>query len=153
MISTSTPVDQRLLLEADAADQQRLWLLHMLGIVSKFSATWAASSRVGQHQRARHPRSGMATGQYGDHRQRKLAVCCAGLGDAQHVVAFERRRDGTRLDRGGGFVPGLFDGREHFVVKLQFEILSCVSVNYGHILACKSIVSRVGSVACGCPHL
>ena len=67
-----------------------------------------------QDQRARHPRPGASTLQPRQHRQHE-GGCLAGsgLGDAEHVAAGDRDRDGVRLNWGGGLEPCRFDGRDN----------------------------------------
>ena len=94
-------------LEGHAADEQRhRELVHACRSVSKFSATWAASSRVGSRiERARHAGAGAALFEQRQHRQHEGGgLAGAGLGDAQHVAALEGGGDGLRLDGRGGRV-------------------------------------------------
>ena len=79
---------------------------------SNCSATWAASSRVGASTRLRGMRArARPLERWRDHRQHEGAgLAGAGLGDAEHVAAFERVRDGLDLDGGGGGVAGFGHG-------------------------------------------
>ena len=115
-------VDQRILfLEAHAADQERLGQLHVLGIgVEVFRHLGGQLARRAEHQRTRHPRPGTAARQHADHRQgERRGLAGAGLGDAEHVLAFERRGDRPRLDRCRRLVARLFDGFEDFGAQVQ----------------------------------
>ncbi len=117
-------VDELILfLEADAADQQRLGQLHMLGVgVKVFGHLGGEFAGGAQHQAARHPRAGAATGEQGDHRQNEAGgLAGAGLGDAEHVAAFERGWNRALLNRGRGLVARLFDGFEDFGAQVEFR--------------------------------
>jgi hypothetical protein len=122
-ISTSTPrsISLSCSLEADAADKQRLGQLRVLGIfVEVLGHLGGEFARRAQHQlrgiRARaRPRR-----QKRDHRQREAGgLAGAGLGDAQHVLAFQRGGDRAGLDRSGGFVASFGNGLEDQRVQLQ----------------------------------
>jgi hypothetical protein len=92
-----------------------------LAYLSKFSATWAASSRVGQRtEGARHPGAGAALREARDHREHEGGgLARAGLGDAQHVAPFERGGDGVGLDRRGRDVARVEQGLEHAGVEVE----------------------------------
>ena len=129
-------VDQLVLvLEADAADQQRHGELHVRRVLLELLGDLRGElAGRGEHQAARHARPGAALGEVRDHRQHEGAgLAGAGLGDAEHVAAFERVRDRLDLDRGGGDVAGFGHGLQD--PRVQREIGEC-----GHV-AC------VGSVA------
>jgi hypothetical protein len=74
-----------------------------------------------QHQAARHPGAGASLAQKRDHRQREARrLAGAGLGNAQHVAAGQRFRDGLGLDRSGGFIASFSDGLQH--ARVQREV-------------------------------
>jgi hypothetical protein len=110
-IRTSAPLSMNalLLLEADAADQERLVELVVLGVeldVISHLRRQLAGRR--QHQRARHAGAGAAARQALDHGQGEgCGLAGAGLGDAQHVAPGERNGNGALLDRGGLFVTSV----------------------------------------------
>ena len=115
-------VDQLVLLaEGNPADQQRLGQAGMLGIdVEVFRHLRRQFPRRAKDQRARHPRPGPATRQPRDHRQGEAGgLAGPGLGDAQHVAAFQRRRDRARLDRGRAVIASFGHGLENFRIELQ----------------------------------
>jgi hypothetical protein len=84
-----------------SSEMVSLWFLPS---VSKASCTWAASSRVGSRMSVRGMRAfGPALLEHGQHRQHEGGrLARPGLGQAQHVAAFERGRDGADLNGGGG---------------------------------------------------
>ena len=110
------PVDQLVLLaKGDAADEQRLGQLGMLGIdVEVFRHLGRKFPRRRQHKAARHPGAGAALTQKRDHRQRKACrFPGAGLGDTQHILALKGVGNGLGLNGGGGFVSGFGNGLQH----------------------------------------
>ena len=67
-----------------------------------------------EHEAARHAGAGAARCEMGDHRQNETGgLAGAGLGDAEHVTAFECVWDGLDLDRGRGFVARFGYGLKH----------------------------------------
>ena len=111
-----------LVLEADAADQQRHRELHVGGVFLELLGHLGGElARRREHQAPRHAGPGAALGEVGDHRQHEGAgLAGAGLGDAEHVAAFERVRDGLDLDRGGGDVAGFGYGLQDPRVQREF---------------------------------
>ena len=103
-ISTSTPRSSLrvLVVERDAADQQRDVELVVDAVLSKFSSTCAASSRVGSRISVRGMRArARPVSSARQHRQHEGGgLAGAGLGDAQDVAAREHVGDGLFLDRG-----------------------------------------------------
>ena len=115
-------VDQLVLFrKRHTADQQRLGQAGMLGIdVEILGHLRGQFPRRAQHEAARHTRARAATAQQGDHRQGKAGgLAGAGLGDSQHVAAFQRRGDRARLNRGRGFITRLGDGGQDLRVQLE----------------------------------
>ena len=113
--------DGFLLLEADAAYQQRLGQLEILGVgVKVLGHLGGQFARGAQHKAARHPCAGAATGKHRQHREREAGCFAgAGLGNAQNIATFQGRGDGPRLDGGRGFVSGLVYGLEDLGVQVQ----------------------------------
>ena len=115
-------VDQLVLFaKRHATDQQGFGQLGVFGISFKvFRHLRCQFARWAQHETARHPGLGAALAQQRDHRQHEAGgLAGAGLGDAQHVFASQRMRDGLGLDRGGGFVAGFRHGFEHAGVQRE----------------------------------
>ena len=110
-----------LLLEADAADQQRLGQLYMLGVGVEILGHLGGQFAGGaQDQGSWHARAGTAAGQDRDHRQREAGrLAGAGLGNAQHVAPFKRGGDGAGLNRGGGFVACFGYGFQNLGIKVE----------------------------------
>ena len=88
---------------------------------SKFSATCAASSRVGSRISERGIRARLRPcGEDVDHRQDEAGgLAGAGLGDADQVLAHQHRRDRAALDRGGLVIAAVGDGAEQLVGKAE----------------------------------
>ena len=115
-------VDQLvLLLEADAANQQRFRQFQVLGVgVGVFRHLGRQFARRAQDQTAWHAGAGAAPGQSGDHRQSKgSGLPGAGLRDAQNIASLQSGRNGTGLDWGGGFIPGFLNCLEDLGVQVQ----------------------------------
>ena len=76
---------------------------------SKFSATCAASSRVGSRMSVRgmRARARPFSRRVSIGRTKRRRLAGAGLGDAEHVAALEHVRDGAGLDRGRYRVAGV----------------------------------------------
>ena len=110
-----------LFVEGDAADQERDVEPVVLAVFGEVLLHLRGEfARRLQDQRARHPRPGTALFEEREHRQhegRRLAR--AGLGDAEHVLALQRMRDRARLDRRGGRVSRVGNGRQHLGGKPQ----------------------------------
>ncbi len=124
-----TAVDQLVLvLEADAADQQRHRELVVLAVVLEVLGHLGGQlAGRAQDQRARHPRPGPALGQHGDHRQHETGgLAGAGLGDAEHVAAFQRVGDRLRLDRRRVGIASFRDGFEHARIELEISELHVI---------------------------
>ena len=114
-------VDQLVLLsERHTADQQRFGQFQVLGIgVEVLGHLCRQFPRGAQHQTARHPGAGAATGKQGDHGQGKAgSFAGACLGDSQDILAFKGRGDRAGLNRRGGFIPGLINGFQDFRIKV-----------------------------------
>ena len=85
-----------------------LWFLPYL-IEVLFDLRGELARRL-EDQRARHARPGAALLQPRQHRQHEgCGLAGAGLGDAQHVLALQRVRDGAGLDRGRHGIAGVGD--------------------------------------------
>ena len=114
-------VDQLVLLfKAHAADQQRFGKLEVLGVsIEVLGHLCCQFPRGAEHEAARHPRTSAATGEQRKHRQRKAGgLAGAGLGDAQHVAAFESGGNGARLDGCGRFVASLYNSFEDLGIQV-----------------------------------
>ena len=97
-----------LIIHRDAADQQRhvelvidaVFLEALCDLCRQFTCRR-------EDQRARHASTGAATFEAGNHWQDKRGgFAGAGLGNAEHVAAGHRDRNGLGLDRCWGGVPG-----------------------------------------------
>ena len=74
-----------------------------------------------QNQRARHTRAGAALFQQRNHGQSEGGgFAGAGLGNAEHILAFQYARDRHFLNRGWLRIAGCGDGFEDFGAKAQF---------------------------------
>ena len=104
-----------LIVERDAADQQRHRKLVVLAVVLEALGDLGGEfARRLQDQRARHARLGPAARQQLDHRQGEGGgLAGAGLGDADHVAALQHMGDALRLNGGGGGVAALGHGLQH----------------------------------------
>ena len=111
-----------LVAEGDAADQQcdrKLLVDAVAGEI--FLDLRGELARRLQDQRARHPGTGAAGFQDGQHRQgegRGLAGAC--LGDAEHVLAGEHVGDSLGLDGGRRRVAGGRDRRKNLIAQAEF---------------------------------
>ena len=117
-------VDQQILfLEGNTTDEQRLGQFDVFGISIEILGHLRGQFPCrAQNQRPGHPRPRPATRQKRDQRQRKAGgFAGAGLGNAQNITANQRRGNSTRLNGGRGFVPGLFNGFEHFGIQIQIR--------------------------------
>ena len=122
-------VDQLVLvLEADAADQQRHRELQVRRVLLELLGDLGGElAGRGEDEAARHPGAGAALGELAEHRQHEGAgLAGAGLGDAEDVAAFERVRDRLDLDRGRGDVAGFGHGLQD--PRVQRKIGKC-----GHV--------------------
>ena len=122
-----------LVLEADAADQERHRELHMLRVFLEILGDLRGQfARGAEHEAARHAGPGTALGQMRDHRQGEGGgLAGPGLGDAEDVAAFQRMGNGLGLDRGGAEIARLGHGLKD--PRVQREICescheSCVVV-------------------------
>ena len=116
-----TFVDQFVLfLERHPTDQQCFGQFDVLGVgVKIFGNLCCQFPRRTQHQRAWHARTRTASRQKRDHRHHEgCGFAGAGLGDAQYITACQRSGNGTGLNRGGGFVSGLFNSFEDLGVQV-----------------------------------
>ena len=127
--NVNAAVDQGVLvLEAHAADEERFGQLGVLGInVEVFGDLRGQFAGGAQDKATRHPGTGAATAEKGDHRQgERGGLAGAGLGDAQDVFAFKGGRDRAGLDRGRGFIAGFGDGFQNLGIKVQIR-------EFGHV--------------------
>jgi hypothetical protein len=109
--------DLVLLVEGDPADQQREVQLVVYAVAPKTVLHLAGelACRL-EDQGPRHAGAGapvLQQGQHGQHEGCRLPR--AGLGEAQHVAAFQHVRNRLFLDRGGGGVAGGLYGRDDLV--------------------------------------
>ena len=115
-------VDQLVLLaERHAADQQRTGQLGVLGVeVEVLGDLGCQFAGRAENERARHPGAGAAPTQQRQHRQGEAGgLAGPGLRDAEHVLAFERGRNGASLNGRGLFVASVDNGGKDFRVQLQ----------------------------------
>ena len=103
-----------LVLEADAADQQRHRQFEVLAILLEVLGNLRGKlARRAEDQAARHARPGPAGGEALDHRQHEgSGLAGAGLGNAGHVAAHQDVRNGFALDGGGSRIAGFKNGFE-----------------------------------------
>ncbi len=107
-----TFVDQLVLFfERDAANQQCFCQLGIFGVGVEILGDLSGKfARGAEHQRARHARTGTATGQHGDHGHCECSrLTSAGLRDAQNVTPCEGGGNGACLNRCRRVVTRLFN--------------------------------------------
>ena len=105
-----------LIVIGDPADQQRhgelMALAEDLEMVGDLRGQFAGGF---QDQRAGHARPGAPALEPGQHRQHEgRGLAGSGLGDAEHVAAGDRDRDGFLLNGSGSFEARRFNGGQHF---------------------------------------
>jgi hypothetical protein len=114
-------VDQLvLILEADAADQQRHGELVVLAVGLEVLGDLRGELAGGaEHQAARHARAGAALGQDRDHRQRSRRSCRCRSGRCRGCRGPRGRGGSPGLDRGGGHVAGFGHGLHDLGIKVE----------------------------------
>jgi hypothetical protein len=111
-----------LLAEGHAADQEGDTDLLVLAVFGEgFRHLGGEFARRLDDERARHAGAGATLFEARQHWQDEGgSLARAGLGDAQHVSAFQRMRNGLGLDRGRLGIAGGLNGSENFGAKAEF---------------------------------